>query len=223
MIGDKKIRNLKKPQPKSFYSLIVIEEMSCYGNSCNTGSCYNPSGSSCYPNTAYLCAPPQPCRQTVFRSGNGGTPNVLLAGTVLGSNSEGSCTDWTNFQIEGSGLSIVGICVGTNTDTGAGTFKVCTAGTICSCPNNFTSTFYLNKFIGAGDLSTGTTTVQAVGCINWCVCGCNVCGTGSFTGIAGGNEGTDPNTFSGTVQVQGSSCSNCGTRNICINNITISG
>ena len=200
--------------------------MSCYGNSCNTGSGYNPGGSSCYPNTAYLCAPPQPCRQTVFRSGNCNNPNVYVNGGVLGTNVEGSCTEWINFQIEGSGLSIVAICIG---DGDEGTWKVCSAGTICSCPNNFTTTFYLNKFLGSeilGSIPSGEHAVQAVGCINWCVCGCNVCGSGSFTGIASTDSAitAEPtSTFSGTIQIQGTACSACGTRTICINNINITG
>ena len=196
--------------------------MACYGNSCNSGSCYNPCGSSCYPNTAYLCAPPQPCRQTVFRNGNSGNPNVSMSGTHL-SSAEGSCTDYTNFQIEGSGLSIVAICIGTE-ETTENHWKVCTAGTICSCPNNFTTSLYINKLIGEDVLGEpGQKIVQAVGCMSWCVCGCNVCGSGSFTGISAQEEASDPTTFSGTIQVQGTACSACGTRTICINNIHING
>ena len=204
--------------------------MSCYGNSSNSGGCYNPGGSTCYPNTAYLCAPPQPCRQTVFKSGNcnGNGPNVYVTGSILGVSTDGSCTDWTNFQIEGSGLSIVAICVGSTTDD-KGIWNVCTAGTICSCPNNFTTTFYLNKFIGnaiEGSVPASVTSLQAVGCVNWCVCGCNVCGSGSFTGIystESDDHGNNPQTFSGTINIQGTACSACGTRTICINNINITG
>jgi len=163
----------------------------------------------------------------VFRSGNCNNPNVYVNGGVLGTNVEGSCTEWINFQIEGSGLSIVAICIGDG-DSDEGTWKVCTAGTICSCPNNFTTTFYLNKFIG-GEILGGSgddSKVQAVGCINWCVCGCNVCGSGSFTGIASSTAAiiAEPtHTFSGTIQIQGTACSACGTRTICINNINITG
>ena len=193
----------------------------CYPNSCNTGSCYNPCGSSCYPNTSYLCAPPQPCRQTVFKPGNCNSNGVSVnvSGTHFGTPADGSCTDYTSIEINGSGFSLVSICIGTSSSTGAGSWNTAVAGIICSCPNNFTTTIFINKTVGA-ELAGGVSLIQAVGCINWCVCGCNVCGNGSITGITGNADDTQT-TFTGTVQISGTACSACGTRTICINSLTI--
>ena len=170
--------------------------MSGYSNN----SCYNPVGSSCYPNTNYLCSTPQPCKQTVFRAGNcnGVGPTVTITGGALGASlGDGSCTDYTSIQITGSGLSIVSICVGTGTGTTTSGFKTAVAASI----------------------PTG----QLVGCINWCVCGCNVCGSGTISGISDADGGAtlDLVAATGTVQIMGTACSACGTRTICINSISI--
>ena len=177
--------------------------MSGYSNN----SCYNPVVSSCYPNTNYLCSTPQPCKQTVFRAGNcnGVGPTVTITGGALGASlGDGSCTDYTSIQITGSG------------------FKTAVAGVICSCPNNFTSTILIDKNLvltGVASISTG----QLVGCINWCVCGCNVCGSGTISGISDADGGAtlDLVAVTGTVQIMGTACSACGTRTICINSISI--
>jgi hypothetical protein len=195
--------------------------MSCYSNN----SCYNPVGSSCYPNTNYLGSMPQPCKQTVFRAGNcnGVGPTVTITGGALGASlGDGSCTDYTSIQITGSGLSIVSICVGTGTGTTTSGFKTAVAGVICSCPNNFTSTILIDKNLvltGVASIPTG----QLVGCINWCVCGCNVCGSGTISGISDADGGAtlDLVAATGTVQIMGTACSACGTRTICINSISI--
>jgi hypothetical protein len=138
---------------------------------------------------------------------------------------DGSCTDQANFQIEGSGLSIVGMCVPPTLDAPnvGGTWDVYTAGTIGSCPNNFNSTFILKS--GSVVLeSTDGTTAGAVGLINWYVCGSNVCGTGSFTGSYIGDISAvvpEIDRLTGTIQITGTCNSNCGTRNITIDNINI--
>lgn len=192
----------------------------CYPNSCNVGSGYNPCGSSCYPNTNYLCAPPQPCRQTVFKGGNcnGNGVAVNVSGGKLGSASDGSCTDYMNISINGSGFCLTSICIG----TGSGHWNTCVAGTICSCPNNFTTCIFINKTVGGEFGGSGNDLIQANGCMNWCVCGCNVCGNGSITGIVSNDDGDSSQTFTGSVQVTGTACSACGTRTICINSVTIS-
>ena len=55
--------------------------MPCYGNSWNSGNCYNPQNSCYYPNPQYLCQPQQPCRQTVFRASS--NVNVSLTGNAF--------------------------------------------------------------------------------------------------------------------------------------------
>ena len=166
--------------------------MACNLGNCYGGGYYNPSASSCYPNTNFLCSQPQTCNQTVFRNG---TPNCCNNNTV--SVSGNFFSSHTSFQINGSGLSIVGT-TGTKTNTAT----VATAGVICGCPTNFTTTIFTTN------LSNSTT---GVGCINWCVCGCNVLANGTFT----------QSSSQGNVCINGTACTACGTRTICISKINI--
>ena len=177
--------------------------MSC--NPCNTNPC-NPCGpSQCGPSLgSYQYCPPNcwggpaynvKCSQTNFcKSSN------IIINTPNGSTTD-TCTGATALNIEGSGLSIVGGCGGQGESP-----MVVVAGTICSCPNNFSTTVSYNV-----DDDGSTTTY--IGNMTWCVCGCNVCATGQLKSLDGSTNGS--------ISIQGCVSSVCGIRTICITSITI--
>ena len=179
--------------------------MSC--NPCNTNPC-NPCGpSQCGPSLgSYQYCPPNcwggpaynvKCSQTNFCKSS----NIII--NTSHSSTTDSCTGETSLNIEGSGLSIVGGCGGTGESP-----MVVVAGTICSCPNNFTTTvsYYVNEVNGNGTTYIGNMT--------WCVCGCNVCATGQLKSLDG--------SANSSISIQGCVSSVCGIRTICITSITIS-
>ena len=177
--------------------------MSC--NPCNTNPC-NPCGpSQCGPSLgSYQYCPPNcwggpaynvKCSQTNFcKSSN------IIINTPNGSTTD-TCTGATALNIEGSGLSIVGGCGGQGDSP-----MVFVAGTICSCPNNFSTTVSYN-------VDEGSTTTIYIGNMTWCVCGCNVCATGQLKSLDG--------SANGSISIQGCVSSVCGIRTICITSITI--
>ena len=168
--------------------------------SCGVGSCYKPQVNCWGP--AYNVK----CTQTIFCGcgGCGTSSGVSVSVNGLGNNNEandGSCTGSWELSIQGSGLSIISACNG----NGNGNTNTAIAGLICSCPNNFTTTATLTAYA-----SDGNTTIFN-GCMSWCICGCNVCGSGTLTS----------GTSSASISVQGCCYSNCGTRTICINSIIV--
>jgi len=197
--------------------------------SCNTG-CYNPCGpssgvpSSCGTNLSGglgSCYRPQvncwgpaynvKCTQTIFcgcGTSSGVNVNVTAPGTpgtVIAGASDGSCTGVWELSIQGSGLSIISVC----NDGDSSLTNTAIAGLICSCPNNFTTTATLTTTL----TTSLTTSIQRLnGCMSWCICGCNVCGSGTLSGNGDASK---------SISVQGCCYSNCGTRTICINSIHI--
>lgn len=180
--------------------------MSC--NPCNTNPCNpcNPCGpcGPCGPSLgSYQYCPPNcwggpaynvKCSQTNFCKSS----NIIIN---TPKNTTDSCTGETALNIEGSGLSIVGGCGGMGDSP-----MVVVAGTICSCPNNFTTTVSYQE----QELDSKTT---YIGNMTWCVCGCNICATGQLHSLDGSS--------SGSISIQGCVSSVCGIRTICITSITI--
>ncbi len=197
----------------------------CYPNNCYPNNCYNPCNSSCYPNTQFLCAPPQPCTQTVFRKTTDFT--VSLGGTVytqgIASNDE-SCTDFTSIQINGSGLSIASICAGTESESGSvqgTTFNSEIAGNVPCVSNCFTTTILVQVLpVNGTDIDFSSVNgSQAVGCVSITVCGGMVVGQGSLKGVYNNNGTVE--TFTGSVVLSGCVCNSCGTRYINFKSLSV--
>ena len=208
---------------------------------CPPATSYNPCASNYYQTAQNQCAPPCPCRQTLFKGHDEKGVLTRANGTVFSQRIEGvgataaevdlpmgttsDCSNLTWIQINGSGLSIVACCYGTDSSSygttlpsnpngfyeagGYGGFDTSIAGNICSCPNTVTATVLVTlipepngadlgyMFDGANGIP-GTNIGQACGCITINICGGMAQGIGEVKGVY--NQGAQiPTDLSGST------------------------
>lgn len=119
----------------SYYATACAPAAQCQP-ACTPVTTYNPCGSSYYQTAQNQCAPPCPCKQTLFKGHDEKGVITQTSGTVftqrirgnpvsgqsdiipadLAGGSQSDCNNLTWIQINGSGLSIVACCYGDNSE-----------------------------------------------------------------------------------------------------------